>query len=268
MIGDAFVNETFHAVKEIFVAAKGKWKETLYIQCEFNIDCYTANPLSMENNVLVRMLNAFIKALNDKECKRLPRIVIFVPDWDIVRYLGFYKSGAKPLFDEIINWMILNAERAIQSKKDSLSHKKPGAVVSSEPKVVWVKMIERVGGEFERALTVRYRFNAAMEDQLAKRRKHYILDIGKIIANPNLFNPNNSLNGDGQHLYWSELDKIIELFDDDHEILKPVWQTQFENKKNSSKHYKNSRSRHHSGSDKMRSSSRKPRSPKRRQTHR
>ena len=141
-IGDQFVNDTYHAVKEIQVAAKGNWKDTLYIHREYEINCFTSNPLSMEKNILVHLLNAFIKALNDKECVKLPRLVVFIPDWDIVKYLSFYKTGAKRLFDEVINWVILNMERAIQSKRDSLAHKKPGASISSEPKILWAKMIE------------------------------------------------------------------------------------------------------------------------------
>ena len=84
-----------------------------------------------------------------------------------------------------------------------------------------------MGGEFERALTVRYRFNVAIEDQLTKRRKHYIIDVGKVIAHQNLFNQRNELNGDGCHIYWRELDKWLEIFDDDHDALKPQRQTQF-----------------------------------------
>ena len=70
---------------------------------------------------------------------------------------------------------MLHCENAIQAKKDSLMKKKPGSVFPNEPKIIWPKMIERVGGEYERALTVRYRYNAAMEDQLAKSKLHYIL---------------------------------------------------------------------------------------------
>ena len=40
-------------------------------------------------------------------------------------------------------------------------------------------MIERMGGEYNRALTVHYHFNTALEDQLAGHKKHSIPDVGK-----------------------------------------------------------------------------------------
>ena len=160
-------------------------------------------------------------------------MLIFVPDWDLVKSIGFYKTGAKRTFDAVIKWILRNVDRAIQSKKDSLSRKKPGAVIHSEPKIVWLKMIERVGGEYDQALTVRYTFNAALEDQLADRRRHYIIDVGKIMANPNLFSARNALNDDGKDTFWTKVDQQLEDFDYDHDKFKLQKQVQFTEKKKS-----------------------------------
>ena len=67
-IGNAFVNETFHVVKAIFTAAKGNWKNTLYVQREYNVECFTSHPQSLMNNVPAELVNVCIKALNDKKC--------------------------------------------------------------------------------------------------------------------------------------------------------------------------------------------------------
>ena len=210
----------YHAVKAIQLVAKTK-RDELSIFWEFNVDCFTTHPMSLTKSAPARLLNAFIKALNEKDCKSLPRLVIFVPDWDLVKNINFYKSGAKRAFDAVLKWIMHNANRAIQSKKDSLAHKKPGSVTPSEPKIIWVKMIERIGGEYDKALSVRYRFNAALEDQLADHKHHYILDIGKNIADPNYLSARNQLNDDGMHRYWRELDRLIDLFEQDHDNFKP-----------------------------------------------
>ena len=190
------------------------------------------------------MVNAFIKALND--VKKLPRIVVFVPDWDLVKFINFYKPGAKDLFATILDWIMRNVDRAVQSKRDSLHHHKPGSVVESEPKIIWSKMIERVGGEYERALTVHYRFNASLEDQLASRKQHYILDVGKVIVESHYFTARNHLNQDGKHKFWREVDHLIKQFESDKEILKPTRQMAFDYDKKAANFRHN---RNHQGRD-------------------
>ena len=125
---------------------------------------------------------------------------------------------------------------AIQSKKDALAYRCQGAVIASEPKIIWAKMIERVGGDYDRALTVRYRFNAAVEDQLADRKDHYIFDVSKVIAEPHYFNQRNELNEDRMHKFWREIDKLLELFNYDKEKFKPIRQIQFERKPHKPQH--------------------------------
>ena len=214
--------------KALLVAAKGKWKDALYIQREYNIDCFTSNPLSSETNVAVKLVNALIKALNKKECTKLPHIIVFVPDWDLVKFAQYYKPGAQKLFDKLLKWIMIQSECAIDVKKDGLARKKPGSVLPMEPKIIWPKMIERVGGEYDKALTVHYRFNAALEDQLASRSRHYIINVGKKIAEPNYFTPRNQLTDELCHVYWREIDHWIEEFDHDKDKLKPVKQIQFQ----------------------------------------
>ena len=126
--------------------------------------------------------------------------------------------------------MLNNISKAVKTKQDQLAKKKPGAVVYSEPKIIWAKMIECVGGEFNGALTVRYRFNAALEDQLASRKHHYILDVGKAIAETNFFTIRNGLNDKGMNVFWRQVDKLIKEFEENHEQLKPVKQVQFDTK--------------------------------------
>ena len=68
----------------------------------------------------------------------LPRFIIVVPDWDIVKYVGHYKYGVTIITKKIVRWMVTNMSRSIQTHKDDLSRTKKGAVTPSEPKFVWV----------------------------------------------------------------------------------------------------------------------------------
>ena len=125
-------------------------------------------------------------------------------------------------------------------KKDSLAHKKLGSVTPSESKIIWVKMLERIGGEYDKLLSVCYRFNAALEDQLADHKRHYILDIGKNVADPNYLSAHNQLNYDSMHRYWRELDRLIDLFEQDYDNFKPSRQVHFEMSRQDVQRYKTS----------------------------
>ena len=112
----------------------------------------------------------------------------------------------------ILAWINTNIARAIQSKKDIFTHRKPGAVNADEPKLVWVKMINR-HGEFDRALMARAHFNRAMESSITDRKNNFILGVNPAIDSPNYFRALNCLNRDGMARFWHEIDANIKAFD-------------------------------------------------------
>ena len=100
-------------------------------------------------------------------------------------------------------------DRAIATRKDDLAWVKPGAIVLTEPKFLWIKMINRVECH-DKALAVRNKFNTILEDILADHYGHYIIDITKNL-NAAAYFSNNLLNEHGATCYWIEIDKIVKL---------------------------------------------------------
>ena len=135
-----------------------------------------------------------------------------IPDWDILHYIDYFDYGIEMVCDAVIDWMVTQVERIIEAKKEQIYKIKPGAVMSSEPKVVWVKMLQRMT-TYEKILTVRSKFNQTMERIMSERRNHYILDVNHILRDPTFFTRENRLNGDGKVLYWKELDECIKMYD-------------------------------------------------------
>ena len=97
-IGDAFVNDIYHELQNLQESRK-RHKQSLYIYQEFNVKCFTTNPLANIKNVAVRLLNAFIKALNDNN--KLPKYVVFIPDWDLISYINYFESDVKQVIFNI-----------------------------------------------------------------------------------------------------------------------------------------------------------------------
>ena len=89
---------------------------------------FSSNPLSNIKEALARLVNSLIHALNEppKETKEqdqvnknsltapfLPRFVIVVPDWDIVKHVGHYKYGFTVITKKLIHWVVANMTRSV-----------------------------------------------------------------------------------------------------------------------------------------------------------
>ena len=227
LIGDQFVHNIYHTLQQMNTTATVEKKNAPYIYEMYNICCFTANPLSELKNVVACLVNALIKARNDAE--KLPRIIMVLLDWDLVKYIGFKHVHTKIIFSEVLDWIINNMKRAVQSKRDHLMRKKAGAVTDNDPKIIWVKMINRFGdGNFKkndpmlRALSQKGKFNHVLEDRLTAEQAHYVMDVNMAVNDGKYFTAANQLNGDGRVAYWVEITEQIQLFDFRRITLKPL----------------------------------------------
>ena len=182
------------------------------------------NPLSELKNVASRLVNALVKALNSmKGGDKLPKCIVVVPDWDLARYINYHDYDVHEIFTEVIEWIIINMKRAVESKKDFLMKKKAGAIATGEPKFLRVKMISRYGQNPDRILGQKGRFNRVLEDLLADQDdSHHIMDVNVAINDSRFFTPNNQLNAAGEKRYWEELIEQLQLFDFNKLKLKPL----------------------------------------------
>ena len=150
--------------------------------------------------------------MNDNE--RLPRFLLIIPDWDLLRFLIQSTisagMGIHQMITDILSWIVTNLARAIQSKKDSLLHRRQGAVIEGEPKIVWVKMLNR-HAEYNCILTFRTRFNNILEQLLANRKHHLIMSVE--MEDTNYFAPCNLLNAEGKTKFWRDIDQQIEKYE-------------------------------------------------------
>ena len=151
-----------------------------------------------------------VKALND--AKKLPRFVVVIPDWDILKYADHNTYGIDKVLNRVLIWMLMNMSRAVDMRKDQLYRVKHGAVTAAEPKFIWVKMLQRMPSS-DKVLMVRSKFNWMLETLLVDRKHHYVIDINPILWDHEYFNNLNDLNNDGLILFWKEIDECIHLFD-------------------------------------------------------
>ena len=152
----------------LHTASKGRDndKPGLYLYEQFNVKCFTSKPTSSTESAPARLVNCVIKAANEQE--KLPRIILLIPDWDILCYLDHTSFGVMEITERLIRWMVNTIKKAIEGKCDRLMKLRPGAMDGNESKIVWVKMINRLAA-YDKILTVRRKFNMAMENTLSKQ---------------------------------------------------------------------------------------------------
>ena len=217
IIGDLFVHDNYYAYQDAHTEEKDSSKHGLYLFDYYNVKCFTANPLSPERNVVTRILNAFIKALND--FVRIPKTVVIIPELDMLCYIEFYDKDASEAFEEIINGLITKIQRAIQSKKDHLINKNPGAIIPGDPSIVWIAVMDQLKSD-DAVLSLRQKFNNMLEEVIADRKSHYLIDVCDVVEQPSLYN-RQGLNDDGKSEYWRAIDRRLKSFDMDKEEFKP-----------------------------------------------
>ena len=218
IIGDSFVNEVYHVFQKMRDDARMDRRPLPYMYQQYNVACYTPNPKSVLKDVLARLVNCFIKALNN--AKKLPRLVLVIPKDNRLKFINNNNFGVKMLSNRAISWVMTQMARALESKKENLQNRCPGSVISTETKMIWVEMFNRVT-DVNKFLAVRYKYNEAMQEQVHQRIRHYIVDINDNMMDASLFNLANRLNGKGIIKFWNAIDKQIEAFDKREISLKP-----------------------------------------------
>ena len=156
IIGDTFVYKNFHALPALQTQNRLAKKKELYVYEQYNVHCFTANLLSVVRNVATRIVNAFIKALNDYNF--LLHFVLVMPNMDITKSIKLEGHAYRVVVERILSWVMTAMEQAVQSKKDMLFSRKPGAVVAKEPKIIWIKAVVKPSRDTNEN-TVTARFN-------------------------------------------------------------------------------------------------------------
>ena len=122
-------------------------KKPPFVYKYFNVSTFTTNPLSDMEDVLARLINCFIKELNDNIY--LPSLLVMIPDHDLLNYVANYFSNDTRLdstdlrnaFGKAIQWLASQLDRAIEIRKDALHIRHNGAVDPLEPRILWIKVL-------------------------------------------------------------------------------------------------------------------------------
>ena len=210
MVGDDFLNSTYDTFITMRKRLKKEENAMPYIYKQYNISYLIEDQLEGNTNAVAKILNAVIKGLN--ETAKLPRFIIIIPENDILKSVNYFGFGISVLVGRCLNWLVTQIDRAVEARREKVKKIRPGAVFHNEPKYVWLKVFDCPSIQHP-MFTVREKYNAILEEILASKCNHFIINVNKAMSNPTFFMPNGLITAHAQEAFWQELDNQIELFD-------------------------------------------------------
>ena len=119
--GDEFV---FNSFEKYYKQRLGDDDTTArgYVKNNFEILPFHNNRRdSINQNLVSRLLNLMPRSI--REQKVFPKIIVVVPDDDIITYFGKFKNGASEAYGKLINHTMIKWDRLILTQKEYLPAK-------------------------------------------------------------------------------------------------------------------------------------------------
>ena len=164
---------------------------------------------SQQRSMLARMRNLLPNAISNQPL--LPKMVVIVPDDDLIRFMRHRKCGISNLnFQRVINWLMNEYERTLLAYKEKL-HSKLKKVYY--PYFIWIEA--PLHSEFDNNRD-REIFNAALKEVSLLHEDVAVLELKKIWTydNRNLYLANSDrFTVQGLHTYWEAVDRTVKYAD-------------------------------------------------------
>ena len=187
-------------------------KRLPYIYEQFNVFTFTQSPLTSES--FARIYNAFIDACNRR--MKMPHYIIIVPDRDLIEAANFYNFGVKKLLGICTNWLAKQIERDIDSRRERLGDRRPGALLQAPTQIIWVKMLQRppvpLDDKKYKTQATRDKFNSTLDQLPDWRRDTSVLEITSLHHTRD-YDAHGNLKECGKRQYWREFDYLFKIFD-------------------------------------------------------
>ena len=214
ILGDEFVKEVFSEFESIKLKAKKDRNiPPLYIQEYYNVIPYYVT--SGVPNVAARLVNSLVEALNERD--RLPKFIIVMIDRDLIMNIDVFQNDAVKVLRDVTQWVVHQMNILVRRRKAELLEKKPGAVYTGDPSIIFMKMICRIDkftprSKLDLVYGLRAKFNDALNAGAARIEQH-MLTLNSCNTSSH-FDIWGKLSHRGRSAIWHEIDDLLERFDE------------------------------------------------------
>ena len=200
-------------------------KDDPYIYQFFNVMVFYQKSDGKANNAMLNIYNSLIEALN--KYARLPRFIFVIPDHDLVIQANHFKYGMNFILEDQLNWLAKKIEKALYMRRVDLKDKLLGAV-GHEPRVIWVKMIQRplVKGHtykyYNNVVNLRRKFNTILDEMVSVTRNTHLIDPTDAFDDYVHYDHLGNLAHEGKFQFWRVIDSEFKKYDKGDSDLLPA----------------------------------------------
>ena len=209
--GDDFGSRTF----EQYFQAKRAKEYNGYVKAHFDTYGFFPNPFTSDNpSMISRYSNLVSQAVQrnhvDKRLYPFPKLIVVVPDNDLIKDFADQHKGVSKLLTRILNYIMTEHSRAILAYKEHLPAKclRPGF-----PHILWIHapLHDNFSDNSQR-----YKFNKSL-DEVSKMHKDVSALMLKKVWDPtddSLFlQHSRRYSTDGLNSYWEAVDHTVHYCD-------------------------------------------------------
>ena len=201
------LREVYPAFNAICKEAKISRRTQPYINEEFNVHGLYTTALSNIRSVPARFINLVIEAIN--KFMHLPKYVIVILDWDLVDYAGLDDpEAAYHCIDEMMKYIIKEMNKYFDAQFEDMYQAKPGSIKKGEPRMIWMRMLQRPTIEYSFAQQFRLPFDEILERHLVIEGHSHIMELTSLVKDE-YFDNAGKLLASGRIQFWKEFDQII-----------------------------------------------------------
>ena len=180
-----------------------------YVKVHFEMSAYLNNKMnSLDNNTASCLRNVLVAAIQVQV--QLPKIIVIVPDDDLLTFLDYNKYGKSVIYGKVTDWIMTQHDRLLATQKEYLPLKAKSTIF---PKVVWI--LPPLHTNFNNN-TQRSKFGKEVEKMAVYHENVYALALKKIWDehDTKLFvKETDRFTSDGYKRYWEAVDKTVKYAD-------------------------------------------------------
>ena len=219
IIGDTFLYDTFTTFQLAKTEAHIDKIKPSYIYDYYNVQFGFHPPLSQTRSIEARYVNSFTELLNgNSKDFRLPKYIIIILESDIIAESVKRNNdyGFKKVYRIGVEWVMNEFNRILDSRKEELRNKRPGALsTSAEPRLIWVTTMRRLFNIHEDVKTtfkMVKKANEVLEDLVKKFDKYSHIIYMDMMDEFKYFDIMGKLTNTGKSTYWRVIDSTIKKF--------------------------------------------------------
>ena len=113
-----------------------------YLHQMYNVKYFDRCGKFRTENAMTQILNSLLDGLNEHQ--HIPQMIVVMLNHEYLSMLHHTDFGISMMIGKCLHWLLSQMESAIDQKKCLLRHFKPGAISPLEPKIIWLKMMEKL----------------------------------------------------------------------------------------------------------------------------